>query len=37
MKLIHSDHVFADGNFLKGKVTLVDLQQLFVYFLYLDY
>ena len=31
MKLIHSDHVFAVGRFLKGKVTLVDLQ-LFVYF-----
>ena len=32
MKLIHSDHVFAVGRFLKGKVTLVDLQQFFVYF-----
>jgi len=32
MKLIHSDHVFAVGRFLKWKVTLVDLQQLFVYF-----
>ena len=32
MKLIHSDHVFAVGRFLKGKVTLVDLPQLLFIF-----
>ena len=32
MKLIHTDHVFADGKFLNWKVTFVYLQKLFCLF-----
>jgi len=31
MKLIHTDHVFADGKFLNWKVTFVYLQKLFLF------